>query len=285
MGDGKPIRSCPAGHSHTPRTASGPGSVPSPRPLPGGCPSDTRMEANICPARCPAVLHRRAKPWKEDSLGTSFVSVCLLHRELSTQPDSTAHPSRREAARTLLLRSHQLGAAAGGRSSLPGQKEEAARADGLAAGRAARAAGRVRRRTGSHPGPRSQGDRREKWQLSLILNDCASRCPAQSDRLAVPSSPSLASVPSKCGMRESHPILCHPRFLLSQFSHIMVTTLLVARLGSSCGTLGLFPLGLFVYLHFPYLLFTAGNLIPDLGTLFKEESCGLCYSVIWYCGP
>lgn len=45
----------------------------------------------------------------------------------------------------------------------------------------------------------------------------------------------------------------------------------MARLDSLCGTPGLFPL--FVYLNFSYLPFAEQNLIPDLGILFKEESC------------
>ena len=45
----------------------------------------------------------------------------------------------------------------------------------------------------------------------------------------------------------------------------------MASLDSPCGTSGLFPFGIFVFLNFPCLPFTAQNLIPDLGISFKEE--------------
>lgn len=82
-------------------------------------------------------------------------------------------------------------------------------------------------------------------------------------------------------MRKSHPNLCHG-FLISQSLHIIITKLLMARLDSPRGTLGLFPLGPFIYLNFPYLPFAAQNLIHDLRILLKGESCWLfCHSVIW----
>lgn len=73
-------------------------------------------------------------------------------------------------------------------------------------------------------------------------------------------------------MRKSHPNLCHG-FLISQSLHIIITKLLMARLDSPRGTLGLFPLGPFIYLNFPYLPFAAQNLIHDLRILLKGESC------------